>query len=79
MAPVNAGTLYNHPLVRVATEHARLGSIKSTDLPEPGTKGDLITITNTYYAGQWLYPTLTDGIYYLFTTAMLGSHFWRLM
>jgi len=35
--PINEGTLYNHPMVRAATEHARLGSVKSTDLPEPGT------------------------------------------
>ena len=42
-------------------------------------KGDLITITNDYYANQCLYSPLKEGNYYLTTTTTPGSYFWRLM
>lgn len=41
-------------------------------------KGDLIYITNSYYAGQWLAPDPDGGTYYITTTSTVGSNYWRI-
>ncbi len=42
-------------------------------------RGDIVWITNSYYAGQWLYPDYTDNDYYISTTKTTNAYYWRVI